>query len=75
MPHEIRLVESNVFDRADALVTLKFNHPIHQQERVAVGELLENCVNIHYEFPLLLFGAFKRALQLFDALSQHMQLL
>ena len=52
MAHEIGLVERDVLDRLDACIALKLRDLVHQQEGVAVGQLLENCVNIHHCVPL-----------------------
>lgn len=48
MAHEIWLVEGHILDGQNALIALELKHTIHQQKRVAVGQLLENCVNIHH---------------------------
>ncbi|MOA20443.1 hypothetical protein D3C78_1408860 [compost metagenome] len=54
MSLEIRLIERDVLDGLDALVALKFQHLVYQQKRVAVRQLLENCVDIHHCVPILL---------------------
>jgi hypothetical protein len=48
-------------------------HLVHQQERVAVRQLLENLVNVHHQRSILLF--WRSLFQGLDALAQAVQLL
>ena len=48
MAREIRLVDADVFERLDALALFNFQHTVHQQNGIAVGQLLEDLVNVHH---------------------------
>ena len=65
MADEERLVDRDVLERLDALARFDLEHPVDQQERVAVRQLLEYFVDVHH--VLLLQGL--------HALAQPVQLL
>ncbi|MNV76405.1 hypothetical protein D3C71_1697540 [compost metagenome] len=72
MASEERLVERDVLDRPDAGVALQLLHAIHQQKWVAVGQLLENSLNIHHsELGLAVFLCLLQGL---DAVPQCMEM-
>jgi hypothetical protein len=50
MPHEKRLVDGDILQGFDALAFFQFQHAVHQQDGVAVGQFLENLVNVHHDF-------------------------
>lgn len=46
--HEKRLVDGDILDGDDALGAHQFNHAIDQQERITVGQNLENSADIEF---------------------------
>ncbi len=46
---EVRLVEADVLQRADALAAHALEHPIHQQERIAVRQPLHDAADIELD--------------------------
>jgi hypothetical protein len=53
---EIRLIDGDVLQRLDRLAGIDGQHTIHQEDGVAVRQLLQDLVNVHgvrFSFPAL----------------------
>ncbi len=48
MPEKIRLVDRDILDGLDALALFDLQHSIHQENRITVGQELENLVDIDH---------------------------
>ena len=48
MAIEERLVDADILVGNDGFAKGKLRHPVHQQEGIAVGQILTNLVDVHY---------------------------